>query len=658
VSPSLTQSSKQPPSIFTFDLFDTLITRNVLRPEDIFKKVGRRLRAAALWPHSEERFSRERIAAGTRTLRRLRVEEITLTQIYETLAANAGWSEEQAVQAMALEIAEELAAMRPIAEMRDRFNALDTASKAIVSDTYYSQSTIKQMLERCGIECPPDRVFLSSTLDKRKSTGRLFPYVAQQLDTATGDILHTGDNEHSDLKSAQSQGFAAERYIGSLPNRYESILRAADPDIDTSISGALRIARLAFSKGSEIERTLWDTGTQVAGPILFGYVAWVLETDKTQGIKHLYFLARDGQILLELARRIDPTLPTSYLFASRQAWHLPSIDSAVNEQALSWLADEHALFTLRSVLARVNVRPDEVASALQTHGIDAAAWDKPVGDRTRLIELLTDPALRILIAERAQQARGRLVKYLNAEGVLKVSHIGIVDLGWNGRLQRSLLRVLEIASPDAERRVDGFYLSLKKGSHSETRSIFHAYYDPGLAWDQGLALMMELFCSADHGGLLGFTEDAEGKIHPMFAQGQNEAVLAWGLRTLHAATLAAADHILALGQEKNLSPAEMAKHLKQPALAALNQLVTHPSKHEAEALGRFPFNLHHAEVLEMAPQMSVGNTLATILPASIRAKQRTLWMQGTLVRSLSRFTPLALRVFRLREAAIRRLHRG
>jgi predicted HAD superfamily hydrolase len=254
VSPSLTQSSKQRPSIFTFDLFDTLITRNVLRPEDIFKKVGRRLRAAALWSHSEERFSRERIAAGTRTLRRLRVEEITLTQIYETLAANAGWSEEQAVQAMALEIEEELAAMRPIAEMRDRFNALDTASKAIVSDTYYSQSTIKQMLERCGIECPPDRVFLSSTLDKRKSTGRLFPYVAQQLDTATGDILHTGDNEHSDLKSAQSQGFAAERYIGSRPNRYESILRAADPDIDTSISGALRIARLAFSKGSEINR--------------------------------------------------------------------------------------------------------------------------------------------------------------------------------------------------------------------------------------------------------------------------------------------------------------------------------------------------------------------------------------------------------------------
>jgi hypothetical protein len=143
-------------------------------------------------------------------------------------------------------------------------------------------------------------------------------------------------------------------------------------------------------------------------------------------------------------------------------------------------------------------------------------------------------------------------------------------------------------------------------------------------------------------------------VNPVLAHREDKAVIAWGLRVFQSAMLAAVDCLLDAGAEMQLGAAEVGNLLKAPAAKALDLLAERPARSEAEAFGRFPFTYDqsHAEVLEMAPAFSAGAAMAMFLPASVRAKGRTMWIQATLVRSLGRSTPLVLRLFRWRETLL------
>lgn len=642
------------PQIFTFDLFDTLITRTVLTPEDLFISVGARLQRSGLWSENQAPFQKLRVAADAITRRKLRIEEITLDHIYTTLASRIGWDSDEAKRAQAIEIEEELASVRPISDMCARWEAIDPARKAIISDTYFSLDVIQQMLDLCEIQCDSERLFLSSVYCKRKSTGRLFRLVTSSFGVEPSQIHHVGDNVRSDLASARKEGLSAELYEGSAPCRYERTMRNSDTERGSRIAGALRTARLSFPGGTNMERTLWEVGSMVAGPLLFSYVSWVIARAKEENLEHLYFLARDGQILLQLARKIDPAYPSSYLLASRQAWHLPSIIDDIDDKSLSWITDGHTHSSLRNVLKRVGTEPEEIADTLKAQGFQASGWEQPVHDRKRILALFKDENLRVIVFRRAQEARERVRIYLRSKGALAIDRIGLVDLGWNGRLQRSLSRLLRDKTFSNMRLIHGFYFSLKKGNREKESGKFHSYFGSNFARRRAHTLLLELFCSADHGGLLGFAWNDEGSVNPVLVHDENRDVIAWGLRTLQSSILTTAESLLSAGREMELNATEVASLLRAPAAEALDLIADRPTFSEAEAFGRFPFayDQYHSEIIEMAPAFSAGQALAMFLPTFIRAKGRTMWMQATLVRSLRRFTSLALHLFRWRDTFI------
>ncbi|HXE08603.1 MAG TPA: hypothetical protein VN612_11960 [Acidobacteriaceae bacterium] len=644
----------------TFDLFDTLITRAVPSPEDIFVITGARLRELGLWSKDPAEYRNLRVASIAATYRRLRCEEITMAQIYETMASRIGWRSNDAQKAQAIEIALELASVRPIPEMRTRWEAAAPLRKAIVSDTYFSLDVIQEMLDRCGIKCAPERIFLSSVYCSRKSSGKLFRIVTEKFGIHPAHVHHVGDNAHSDLRSALKEGLSAELFESSRPRRYEAALKHLNAEAGPRIAGALRAARLAFPGGTEPERTLWEVGTTVAGPLLFSYVSWLLVMAREEGLQHLFFLARDGQILLRLAQKIDPAFPSSYLLASRQAWHLPSLTDVIDPKGLSWITDAHKTCSLRNVLGRLGIRPEEIAGVLEARGLAATQWESPLQHRKTIESIIAEEEVRSLVLERAAEARERVLAYLHSRGVFALDRIGIVDLGWNGRLQRSFSRILAQSGYPGRRQIDGFYFSLKNAVREEKDGRFHAYFGSDFAGRGGHAMLMEIFCSADHGGLLAFSPNHKGTIAPVLTCEQDDAVIGWGLPILHAAILAAAENLLAAGTETDLSPVEIGRLLKNPAAKTLELLADKPFPSEAEAFGRFPFTYdqYHAEVSEIAPAFSPGGALRMLLPAALRPKRRTLWMQGTLTRSLGSFARLTLPVVQWRTTLVNLLQRN
>src|ERR1700730_11830872 len=101
----------EPVALYTFDVFDTLLTRIWLRPADVFLH-AELLNAQAGRGTAVDRWSARRIAAETRLRQRSSDGEVTLEQIYEELAAELGWSAEDTRGALATEMECELQASR------------------------------------------------------------------------------------------------------------------------------------------------------------------------------------------------------------------------------------------------------------------------------------------------------------------------------------------------------------------------------------------------------------------------------------------------------------------------------------------------------------------------------------------------------------------
>src|SRR5215469_9938574 len=124
-----------------------------------------------------------------------------------------------------------------------------------------------------------------------------------------------------------------------FPNALESE-PSSDPLLPGLLAGCSRLARLDGAGKTAQHQRLREIAAHTAGPFLSGFVLWVLQTAKAKGLKRLYFISRDGFILLkvakELARSVDPSIELRYLYGSRQSWHFPASRGKDLEKA-SWV---------------------------------------------------------------------------------------------------------------------------------------------------------------------------------------------------------------------------------------------------------------------------------------------------------------------------------
>ena len=76
-------------------------------------------------------------------------------------------------------------------------------------------------------------------------------------------------------------------------------------------------------------------GKNVTAPILLPYVQWIVSLCIEKKIKRIYFLARDGYILMKIAEvvcdKLDVKLDLRYLYCSRYSLRLPLYHILGNE---------------------------------------------------------------------------------------------------------------------------------------------------------------------------------------------------------------------------------------------------------------------------------------------------------------------------------------
>lgn len=586
--------------VYSFDVFDTCIVRTWARPTDLFYFLAETLLSATGQPYGREEvgeLAALRVAAERQAHRKTTKQDVNLEDIYSELELTGwGFAKDEMREA---EIRLELEAMRPVVPIRSRIEALRAAGKRVVfiSDMYLPKPVIQEMLERCGFEVPEGTLYVSNDLDLTKRAGGLYKHVSEQEGIKARDLRHCGDGVESDFLGARKAGVRGELLTMTQLNRFEkAVLRvpSTTPWVMSQLAGISRATRLSLAK-DDLEGSV-DIASSVVAPLLVGFVLWALQDAKAKGLKRLYFVARDGQVLHKIARALDPDgsrfgIEARYLYGSRQAWYIPSA-FAVDRDELEFVLMTGQSSAPRHNLKRANLTPEVLEAPLTRYGFPQETWEAQlIGEAVeRFWRFLEDPEVAPQVLAQAAAARKDALAYFEQEGLLQDADWALVDVGWTLRTQGSLHKVLASAG---QPHTLGYYLGISKTRFSSRSYGQGRAYLLEEAENEALApvrtlfenkgLIDQVFTMADHGSTSRY-EHRGGKMVPVLSKLPAHPKREAFLRTVHElVTRYAAD----LAQ----SPArDHESELRAAARLVTGTLIAEPTRAEARALAWAPIS--------------------------------------------------------------------
>jgi FMN phosphatase YigB (HAD superfamily) len=620
----------------SFDVFDTVLTRKVGEPQSLFHILGHRLVSAGLWPAGVASFAAARMSAEAAARRALQPTEVTLMQIYAQLAFGCGWSSERARQAQEHErrLEGELLYAVPQAKAAVERARLSGEAVAFISDIYLPGADVAHWLESRGLLCPPDSVWASSESLHTKASGALFDEVRRALRPSSW--CHIGDNAWSDVEVPRGRDINARHWQPCSLTRYERAMEShalATEGVSSLLAGASRWLRLNHHADNEGQRVMRDIASGVAGPVLWSFVTWVLQTVMERGLDRIWFVGRDGQVMLRMARKIAPGLgfdiDMGYLYGGRQVVHLAALQQ-IDERALNWMTGGAGVATAASLLQRVGLTQEQVADELARHGIAATG---PIGWGTdaALRSLFGEPTVQALILETARDRRKAMRDYYSACGLIGPGRAAVVDIGWRGNVLRSLFDIL--GHDDASRQHFLYFGLLGRPTDVPTANMsaycFDASCRPPLGSGHEVASLpgvMEIFCQGDHPQVL-HVECHDGEFVPVFGAAADLSGGDWDIRYFQKCLEAYAEALpayLVAGVRSDLRPL---------SVDLLKTLVLDPARDEAHVLGgvRFVDDQSGGRALRYCFPFDLRDFPVVVRTGRLPAKSIAWWEQGAWV---------------------------
>ena len=586
--------------MYSFDIFDTIITRSTAEPEGIFMLMQEKLQKEIGYdPLFTANFYELRVGAEKASRRYARLkgrQEISLEDIYRILAMTACVSEAQTEELKKLEVKTECDNILGIKDNIDLLKKLIIQGERVVliSDMYLDEACIRHML------CLVDPIFknipiyVSSAYGKSKANGALFWVVHQQEQVEFSDWIHYGDNENVDIKAALKLGIKAKHLAVECLKEYEKPKKNFYHQLSVGISQYIR----SQSKGSG---TASEIGSSLAGPILYPYVSWILKESMNRGIKRLYFVARDGWILWQMAdiiiRIAKYPIRTSYIYGSRAAWRLSSYDGSKedlrriiecsNMEEILFIEDLAKFFgvALDGLLAFL---PPEMENIKCTRKFFKAEVD------TICKWLEEKEEFRSYLLESQRKNQKIAVEYLQKEIDVSDDHFAFVELSGTGLTQQCLSKLIG-RFYDGE--IKNFFYGLDD-IQEDKRSKFIQFYPNALK-----LYILELLCRAPHGQTKGYKKE-NNTVLPVLEGAEGEQIKAYHMEEYKTAVLMYVD--------------EMEKFCIKNGLRCMHDLnlvdeyirviLEHPPKRIAEYFCHMPFSSsgRKASIVEFAPAISKG----------------------------------------------------
>lgn len=408
----------------SFDIFDTLIKRDVSKPIDVFEVLERKT--------GNSGFAQRRVQAEQNARRHSMKEDVSLEEIYAFLETD--------VEFMRLECELEINLCTKNLEIEPIYQwCLDNNKKIIIiSDMYLDYDTIEKILSKNGI-CDYERLFISNLENKTKQSGNLYHQVAEQLEVSPSQIIHVGNSFVADYYNAKKVGYGTVKVRTNnsrMQQDYREICvgemnfqtRCLESFINNHVSG----------KSFE-----YRFGYENFGPALVGFSKWVLREMQIQKRDLALFLGRDGLIMKQTydALGFDQIIPSEYIEVSRRSFRIPSLSTEMEFDEIAEDLPLRAITTINEFIECLGLEPSGCFWALQKlqlKGTDAYLRNEMLSD-ARVRELYG--LLKKDIVSNALEEKKFLKAYLETFSFDK--KIGLIDVGWGGTIQYHLETLLK-----------------------------------------------------------------------------------------------------------------------------------------------------------------------------------------------------------------------
>lgn len=489
--------------IYSFDMFDTLVTRVFLKPVDLFYELGCILKKEGIINVKPEKFKQDRIDAEVKARKNTDLEEITFNEIYDYLD---NYKSKEIIKKREIEL--EIKAAIPIKENIDKLNLyLSLGKKVIViSDMYFDENVLKKILLKVGINLEGVDIYVSSHYGLTKRTGNLFKKICEINGYNFDEILHIGNDKKADYLGARINNIDSFLYENWLNNNYENSSRLH------STLGVGRAMRL-----SQESNTLKELTANVISPLIYDFVCFILDKAIEENIKSLLFLSRDGQIFYKIASEIVKIkglrIEIKYIYASRKLWSYPSIlEFDVNN--IKWVIEDADNKLVSNFIKRLEL--DHFKEEI--YDFFGSNKSLTLLDLDLFVKEFRNTVLHKYILDRSRMYRDESILYFEKMGMIS-ENITIVDIGWRLNMQKYLKKI--VSTLNSPINVKGFYLGINKGHanleevgevfayvrHSKTQ-VDSIFVNDSFFKTPSIMVMEHIFCCADHPALKKYSSNS------------------------------------------------------------------------------------------------------------------------------------------------------
>lgn len=550
--------------IISFDIFDTLIKRCVGSPYAVFALLEREF--CLKYGNKFQGFANKRAEAEKKAVTVSKYDEITLEEIYDFMELK----NKQEIINYEKMVEIEVSATND--EMFDLYQECLHMKKRIVicSDMYLDKATIEAILLKNGYT-GYEKLYLSSDRKKRKSNGGLYHELIRDLRTDPKRVLHIGDNYKSDYMQAARCGIDAIHYI------YPKYIKKMEFPFAV-FYGDMPVK---FQK-----QYYWQQiGRYSLGNFLYGYVKWLIKEMQGQNYDRIFFLSRDGFMMLKALKILDMedlADKSFYLYASRRSLIVPILHLYYGYEAkcktITW------------------IKHFDIKYFLENFGLDykqyACRIRHLITDETRIYErsemfsnkelLAVYYMLEREIEDNSKREYELLVTYLKQSAFS--GKVAIVDAGWFGHLQNALETISKEAHLGAD--IEGYYIGINKSCEFFGRQKMKGYLYYGDEQIQNqkneffATMVIETFHSSDEGSVKCYAMK-RGNVIPVLKPNDMDDERCKVLHTLQRFAL---ERVKFLAEMKNISTSDFDSSVY---FYGFYRLCVNPDLYDAWRLGEF-----------------------------------------------------------------------
>lgn len=452
----------------SFDIFDTLVTREVAEPEVVFDiaEYNHTAKEAGILSLFEERMKTAGKVLGSK---QGKVDDISVDEIYENMPLYRNSSIEKQAEI-------NVCIVHPIGKELYEYARKQGKQIYITSDMYLDRQTIESILIKNGYD-HWDEFFLSSERGMKKDTGKLFKEVkrfAAKANIKENELLHIGDNWIGDIKCAREAGFNAVRFTPIYEAKTKLVKLSLDKKATLSQMGRVwdsfstQAARMWSLENPQLASDFYTKlGFELTGPLASMMAMHTKQLADAEGVRKIVFMARDGRIIkkafdtLYKSELNEDKFESSYLHLSRASVVGATFEPELTSNDLYFLIEGLHLAEkkISYFLNKANLDPENkaVIKKVEQH-FKSVDYIPNWNDFSALSAMLESLSHEIYKANESR--RNGLELYLKEQGIFDQSKVLFVDVGWLINIQSRLDRFIKSINPTTQ--VIGSYVGTRE----------------------------------------------------------------------------------------------------------------------------------------------------------------------------------------------------